>query len=691
MKLPIVSLGLILLLGHAALGAAGTTRTTMDVWPGKAPGELGTVGAEKAQTATLPDGTTVTTSLTNVSKPTLTVCRPEAAKNSGVAVLVFPGGGYNMLAWDHEGEQVARWLNSIGVTAAVLKYRVPRREGSPKDMPPVQALMDAQRAISLVRSKAAEWGVDSKRIGVLGFSAGGHLAAWSATNFDKRAYDKIDAADEVSCRPDFAVLIYPGGVVQRGTTALSPEIRVTPQTPPCFFAHANDDPVNSENSVAMYLALKRAKVPAELHIFAAGGHGFGLRPTGKPSATWPKRCEEWLQALGILKSGAAAAASASDSTSASEPPVRDVERVLVVRNENSPISKAVADDYAQRRAIPNVLSVRCQDSSADAGSETITFAAYERAIEKPIRSFLAAHAKIDFIVLTKGIPIRISDAPGRGADGHRPALDSYLAALDYDKSPAAASIHLRDGGFSGTTWANRFWNSSNRFSHAKFGGYLVTRLDGYTEADAKALTTRALAAEQTAGNAAEGKVLLDTCPAFGYADRKALPRPVTSDSSEMEYNVYNADMQRAADLLGSWRVPCELTQTDAFAGKRSGLLGYVSWGSNDRHYDAAAYHSLRFAPGALCETAVSTSARTFLPTQGGQSLIADLIAQGASGAKGYTDEPLLQAIAAPSILFDRYARGWTLAESFDAASRFVAWEDIVIGDPLCRASQAWKR
>jgi acetyl esterase/lipase len=292
---------LVLILSIAPACMADATRTTLDVWPGKAPGEVGTVAEEQAKTAKLPDGTTVITSLTNVSKPTLLVCRPEAAKNARVAVLVFPGGGYNNLAWDHEGEQVARWLNSMGVTAAVLKYRIPRREGAAKDMPPVQALMDAQRAISLVRSKAADWGIDARRIGVLGFSAGGHLAAWVATNFDKRAYAKIDAADEADCRPDFAVMIYPGGVVKRGTTELSPEIRVTPQTPPCFFAHANDDRVSPENSVAMYLALRRANVPAELHIYAAGGHGFGLRPTGKPCATWPQRCEEWLRDIGVLK------------------------------------------------------------------------------------------------------------------------------------------------------------------------------------------------------------------------------------------------------------------------------------------------------------------------------------------------------------------------------------------------------
>ena len=200
-------------------------------------------------------------------------------------------------------------------------------------------------------------------------------------------------------------------------------------------------------------------------------------------------------------------------------------------------------------------------------------------------------------MLTKGIPIRIADAPGRGLGDNRPSLDSYLAAMDYDKSPGGESIHLSDSGFTGTAWANRYWDGSGPFSHAKYGGHLVTRLDGYTEADAKALTTRSLAAEQPGKPAVAGKVLLDTCPDFGYADRKNQPRPVTSDSGELNFNEYNADMQRAAEILQSRSVPVELTQTDAFTGNRKGLLGYVSWGSNDRHYDAAAYHSLRFAPG----------------------------------------------------------------------------------------------
>jgi acetyl esterase/lipase len=300
MRVLTTSFTLALVIGQAVLGMAEAKRATLDVWPGKPPREIGAISDEKAKTATLPDGTTSITSLTNVSKPTLLVCRPEAAKNTGTAVLVFPGGGYNNLAWDHEGEQVARWLNSIGVTAAVLKYRVPRREGTPKDTPPVQALTDAQRAISLVRTNATGWGVNPKRIGVLGFSAGGHLAAWSATNFDKRAYDKVDVSDEASCRPDFAVMIYPGGVIKRGTTELAPEIRVTKQTPPCFFAHANDDRVSPENSVIMYLALRRMGVPAELHIYASGGHGFGLRPSGQPCSTWPQRCESWMRCQRLL-------------------------------------------------------------------------------------------------------------------------------------------------------------------------------------------------------------------------------------------------------------------------------------------------------------------------------------------------------------------------------------------------------
>ncbi len=279
--------------------AAAEPSVVFDVWPGKVPGETGNIGAEKFLEQK--PGEKPVKRLTNITKPTLTVFRPAKDKDTGAAVLIAPGGGYNILAWDLEGEEVAAWLNSIGVTGIVLKYRVPRRPDQPKDQPPIGALQDAQRSLSLVRSKAKEWGIDPKRIGMLGFSAGGHLTAWAATNYEKRSYEPVDKMDEASCRPDFAVLIYPGGVIRRDSGQLAPEIHVSEKTPPCFLAQASDDPVNAENCIQIYLALKHAKVPADLHIYATGGHGFGLRPSDKPCSTWPKRCEEWLRAMHVLQ------------------------------------------------------------------------------------------------------------------------------------------------------------------------------------------------------------------------------------------------------------------------------------------------------------------------------------------------------------------------------------------------------
>jgi acetyl esterase/lipase len=271
----------------------------LDLWPGKVPGENAPIGEEKLLEAKA--GQKQVKRLTNISKPTISIYRPAKDKDTGAAVLIAPGGGYNILAWDLEGEEVAQWLNSLGVTGIVLKYRVPRRPDQPKDKPPVGALQDAQRALSLVRAKAKDMGLDPKRIGMLGFSAGGHLSAWTSTNFDKRAYEPLDDVDKQSCRPDFAVLIYPGGVVAKDKDELSPEIRVTAETPPMFFAHAGDDKVRPENSVQLYLALKKANIPAELHIYSSGGHGFGLRKSDQPCSTWPARCAEWLQTQGVLK------------------------------------------------------------------------------------------------------------------------------------------------------------------------------------------------------------------------------------------------------------------------------------------------------------------------------------------------------------------------------------------------------
>jgi acetyl esterase/lipase len=279
--------------GLAAPGRAADKPLVLDVWPGKVPGETGPIGAEQIT------GEKGSRRVTQVSRPTITVFRPAKDKDTGVAVLIAPGGGYNHLSWDHEGEDVAAWLNGLGVTGIVLKYRVPRRPDHP-----THPLQDAQRALSLVRSKASEWGLHPNRIGLLGFSAGGHLTAVAATNHDKRAYEPIDDNDRASCRPDFAVIIYPGGVVARGSDQLVPGIRVSKETPPTFLAQASDDRVGAENSVLLYLALKRAGVPAELHVYASGGHGFGMRPIKHPASQWPKRCEEWLRAQGILGPGA---------------------------------------------------------------------------------------------------------------------------------------------------------------------------------------------------------------------------------------------------------------------------------------------------------------------------------------------------------------------------------------------------
>jgi uncharacterized protein (TIGR03790 family) len=385
---------------------------------------------------------------------------------------------------------------------------------------------------------------------------------------------------------------------------------------------------------------------------------------------------------------------------AETPRKRSPDEVLLVVNTSSPISQAIADDYALKRRISNRLSVQCEDSALSAGNETITLADYTQDIENPVRAYLAAHTNIDFIVLTKGIPIRITGASMGSCDqnsrepenirGH-PSVDSTLAALDYTNPSPALKIYIAGSGAVGCAYSNRYWNATEPFSHAKFGGYLVTRLDGYTESDAKALVTHSLAAENdSAPIRARGKVLLDVEPVFGLGDKATQPAPITSTNilAESAWSEFNADMRHACDVLTKRRIPVELDLTTNFIGGRSNLLGYFSWGSNDSggsndSYSPHAYLSLYFAPGALSDTAVSTSARTFLPTTGGQSLMVDLIAHGLTGAKGYTDEPLLQAIASPTIVFERYTAGYTLAESFYAASHFVAWEDVVIGDPLC--------
>lgn len=233
-----------------------------------------------------------------VVKPTITLYKAKSASEPGAAIVVFPGGGYAHLAIDIEGTEVCDWLNSIGVNCVLLKYRVPNSGPYPKSP---AALQDAQRAMGLVRQHAAEWGIDPHRVGVLGFSAGAHLSAAIANIYEKRIYDSIDEADRLSCRPDFSVVIYPGYLaIADQNFAANPEIHPTANTPPTFIAQAEDDPVHVENSLVYYQQLKNAKVAAEMHLYAKGGHGYGLRKTGNPVAVWPQNAERWLRTIGVL-------------------------------------------------------------------------------------------------------------------------------------------------------------------------------------------------------------------------------------------------------------------------------------------------------------------------------------------------------------------------------------------------------
>jgi acetyl esterase/lipase len=232
-----------------------------------------------------------------VSTPTITVFPPKG-QNTGAAIVVFPGGGYQILSMDLEGTEVCDWLNQIGVSCVLLKYRVPDSGPYPKSP---AAIEDAQRAVGLVRLHAAEWGIDPHRVGVLGFSAGAHLAAALSNHYDKRLYDPIDAADQLSCRPDFAVVLYPGYLAMANQNFVpNPDIQPTANTPPTLLLQAEDDPVHVENAVVYFLALKSAKVPAELHVFAEGGHGYGLRPRDFPIMGWPKLVEAWLHTVKAL-------------------------------------------------------------------------------------------------------------------------------------------------------------------------------------------------------------------------------------------------------------------------------------------------------------------------------------------------------------------------------------------------------
>ena len=300
--------------------------TQIPIWPSAAPDPQPVAGPEFAETgkdflvAGLP-----AIGVDNVTRPTITIYSPKG-KNTGAAVVVFPGGGYQILAIDLEGTEVCDWLTPRGITCVLLKYRVTDVGPYPKSGPYPEspmALEDAQRTMGLVRLHAAEWHIDPHKIGVLGFSAGGHLVAAISNHFDNRLYPAVDAADQESCRPDFAVAIYPGHMslsaaewdAKQGTKkftvhhaanadkelALNPDIHVTSQTPPTFLLQAEDDHEdNVDDSLAYYIALKNAGVSTEMHLYAQGGHAFGLRPTKFPITGWPQLVDTWLETIGMI-------------------------------------------------------------------------------------------------------------------------------------------------------------------------------------------------------------------------------------------------------------------------------------------------------------------------------------------------------------------------------------------------------
>ncbi len=318
--------------------------------------------------------------------------------------------------------------------------------------------------------------------------------------------------------------------------------------------------------------------------------------------------------------------------------------VLVIVNDNSPTSRAIGAYYAAKRKIPakNICHIKC--TTQEMPDDT---AVYRPTIEKPVKEYLAKtglNKTVDYLVLTKGIPLRLRCGW---------SVDGLLMVMDASPSMDDRMVHGN----------NPYFGKKEHFSHQKYGFYLATRLDGYTLNDIKALVDHSLAAKPE-----KGVFLIDSTPKRGSGG----------------FGVMNLAMSRAQDGILRRGFMAELDDGEAFAGGRSHLMGYFSWGSNDPAYDAKKYKSLRFSPGAIAETAVSTSARTLSkPDDPGQSLIGDLIAQGVTGVKGYVAEPTLAAIAEPTILFDRYLSGYNLAESFYMASRFIFWRDVVIGDPLC--------
>jgi len=328
-------------------------------------------------------------------------------------------------------------------------------------------------------------------------------------------------------------------------------------------------------------------------------------------------------------------------------PTAETRRVLLVVNKASDDSRAIAEYYRKRRGIPpeNVVTLDCTRS------DNVSIPEYETAILQPIRAHLQnSRNAIDFIVLTKGVPIRLRDSNGYSVDGHLAAMDLNIQAIDkFDEPSVRKSI-------------NPFFGKNERFSHKKFGLYLVTRLDGYEVEHVKRMIENSMKAK-----AETGLFFFDAAP----------------EKKQAGYLDMQQTLQRAEKVLRAKGYVSQIDELDSFVSPTDLLMGYASWGSNDAHFNLETYRKLRFRPGALAETFVSTSGRSFSRTTDGQSMIADLIEAGVTGCKGYVSEPFTVALARPDILLDRYTSGFNLAESFYMASPLAKWKDVVIGDPIC--------
>ena len=298
-------LTLIALLTAATLASA--QQVTVPLWPNGTPEPSTVTGPEwnSAKPTDRPVAGRPIIRLTDVSKPTIAVYKPPASNDSGAAILVFPGGGYRILAMDLEGTEVCTWLNSIGITCLLVKYRVPFNGAHYPEH--VEDLEDAQEAMRIARSHAKEWKIDPQRIGAMGFSAGAHLAVILGNHSDFKRDGMPDTPEsKMDARPNFVMAIYPGYLTNApDLTKLDPAIGAGPNTPPTFLLQAEDDPVHVENVLVYFEALKEAKVPAELHVYAQGGHGYGLRPTELPIAHWPALAETWFHTIHVLGAPAA--------------------------------------------------------------------------------------------------------------------------------------------------------------------------------------------------------------------------------------------------------------------------------------------------------------------------------------------------------------------------------------------------